>query len=464
MQRGFRLCVCPPSSRNKRLACLLNRVGEVILKIDFTSKITDAPSSDSTDFIRPLGAFEEIYQLYTQTGPRGFAYAAEIVGPTTIDAWRKAIDQIQQSQPFFSACIEPNPGGKPYFRHVEGVSIPMRVLNGISEHRWETEIAKEVFEPFSGDVAPLVRAVIIHEPARSIVIIAAHHSISDGMSMTVVLRDLVRALSGETIDRYPVLPSQEESFAIFGPSSASAAESEPAAAQPSGPPLVLRQEDTEPPTVESLRLDSELTTRLAERARVEGTTMHSAICSAVLQAGRKGSRAWNEKPVRVFSTIDTRKICGVGDTSALYFLGGISPIEPGLQAGFWDLARRITAELAGPRSREGLKMSCQALANVASQGLDMASTLQFLTHAFAFEIIVSNVGKLPFSSDYGALRLRSIWGSSFLTGAVDEQIVGVGTIDECLHVLYTSYTPIPSFLENMKSLLSEACVLGSRTD
>lgn len=399
-------------------------------------------------FIRSLGAFEEIYWLYTQTGPRGFAYAAEIMGSATVSAWRKAIDQIQQSQPFFSVCIAHNPGGRPYFHHVEGAPIPMRVLNGISEHPWEVEIAKEVFEPFSGDMAPLVRPVLIHEPARSIFIIAAHHSISDGMSMTVVLRDMVRALLGETIDPYPVLPSQEESFGITKPSSAGSGS---AAASPNGPPLVLRQKDTEPPIVKSLRLDSELTRCLAERARVEDTTVHGAICSAVLKAGRQGSSAWSEKPVRVFSDINTRKACEAGDSSAMYFLGGISPIEPGLQAGFWDLARRFTAELAGPRSREGLAIGCQALTDVVSQGLDPVSVLPFLTHAFAFEVIISNVGRLPFSNDYGVLHLKSIWGSSFLTGAMDEQIVGVGTTDECLHVLYTSYTPIPSFVENIKN-------------
>ena len=401
---SLKSCCLLKQTLSKHLLCV---------KIDLALKATNALSSNPTGFIRSLGAFEEIYWLFTQTGPKGFAYAAEIEGRTTVDAWRKAIDRVQQSQPFFSVCIEPNKGGKPYFRYVAGVagaSILMRVLNGASEHRWETEMAKEVFEPFSGDEAPLVRTVLIHDRDRSIFIIAAHHSISDGMSMTVVLRDRVRALSGEAIDRYPVLPSQEEAFGITGPSPVPSADSEPAPAQAAGPPLVLREGDTEPPAIESLRFDSDLTARLAERARAEGTTVHGAICSAVLQAGRKGSRTWSEKPVRVFSDINTRKACEVGDTSAMYFLGGISPIEPGLQVGFWDLARRFIAELAGPRSRDGLKSACQALTDVASQGLDRASASQFLTHAFAFEVIISNVGKLPFSSHYGALRLRSIWG------------------------------------------------------
>jgi len=101
---------------------------------------------------------------------------------------------------------------------------------------------------------------------------------------------------------------------------------------------------------------------------------------------------------------------------------------------------------------------------VVSQRLDPASASTFITNALAFEVLVSNVGKLPFSSGYGALRLKSVWGSSLLTGMLDEQIVGVATVDECLHVLYTSYTPIPSFLENMKNLLSGACVSVSKAD
>jgi hypothetical protein len=71
--------------------------------------------------------------------------------------------------------------------------------------------------------------------------------------MTVVLRDLVRALLGEAIHCYPVLPSQEEAFGITGPSPAPSADSEQTAAQPAGP-LVLREGNAQPPVIESLRL------------------------------------------------------------------------------------------------------------------------------------------------------------------------------------------------------------------
>jgi hypothetical protein len=50
--------------------------------------------------------------------------------------------------------------------------------------------------------------------------------------------------------------AREEAIGITWPSPARAAEAEPAPAQPAGPPLVLREGSTEPPAIESLRLDS----------------------------------------------------------------------------------------------------------------------------------------------------------------------------------------------------------------
>jgi hypothetical protein len=143
------------------------------------------------------------------------------------------------------------------------------------------------FRVLSGDEAPLVPTLLFHEPDRSIFIIAAHHSISDGMSMTVILRDLIRAgrvkllIATRCSARkrwrleslgHPRLPLLTLNRLL-----------------PAGPPLVLREGDTEPPAIESLRLDSDLTARLAERVPVEGTTVPGAICSACMTPGRSRS-------------------------------------------------------------------------------------------------------------------------------------------------------------------------------
>jgi hypothetical protein len=68
--------------------------GDSALKIDSELKGANALSSNPTGFVCSLGAFEEIYWLFSQTRPKGFAYAAEIEGRTIVDAWLKALDQV----------------------------------------------------------------------------------------------------------------------------------------------------------------------------------------------------------------------------------------------------------------------------------------------------------------------------------------------------------------------------------
>jgi len=66
----------------------------------------------------------------------------------------------------------------------------------------------------------------------------------------------------------------------------------------------------EPFTVQSLRLDAALTSRIRERARTEETTFHGALCSAVIHAARMTSPAWSQETMRLLSPINARKQCG----------------------------------------------------------------------------------------------------------------------------------------------------------
>jgi hypothetical protein len=138
-------------------------------------------------YVRSLGPFEELYWLYSQRGPRGFAYAMEVEGTTSVSAWRQGLAAFQQSQPLFNVAIEPNPGGVPFFREVEKVEIPLRVVDGLSGQSWVEEMAREVNTPIPGDPAPLMRAVLLQDATRSVLIVTTHHSISDGISMSAAL-------------------------------------------------------------------------------------------------------------------------------------------------------------------------------------------------------------------------------------------------------------------------------------
>jgi hypothetical protein len=71
----------------------------------------------------------------------------------------------------------------------------------------------------------------------------------------------------------------------------------------------------------------------------------------------------------------------------------------------------------------------------------------------ACEGMVSNLGVLPFGTSFGAFKLESLWGPSVLVGIEGEQMIGVATLNGAMHLLHTSYTPIPKLLQTMESAL-----------
>jgi hypothetical protein len=419
------------------------------------AKEQEIPSS-TNDFVRYLGAFEHLHWLFSRSGPRAFAYAIEVTGKTTVDQWRTALDALQLSQPFFSVRIDVDDDKRPYFRQVDGSPIPMRVLDGRLTSSWEAEMGREVSTMVSADHAPLLRTVLIHDSERSVFIVTAHHSISDGVSMAAALCDLVRALSGNQLERRLVLPSPEDSLGIVSAISTGRDQTEQPVAK-GNDRTGFAQSYVEPFTVQSLRLDAALTSRIRKRARTEETTLHGALCSAVIRAARMTLPAWRQETMRLLSPINARNQCGVGNTSSMCIGAAIIPIAPGQEFDLWSLARRIKREHAGPVSRAGLTLALQMISDAVANLSDVAAALDFIEPVFAYQVAVSNVGELLSAGKETAIRITSMWGPSNLLGFEGEQLVGAVTVNESLHLLYTAYSPIIHFVEEVRATLIAMC-------
>jgi Condensation domain len=239
----------------------------------------------STSVVRPLGSLEQLFYLLDQVSPTHFAVTAQIKGRTRIVAWRAALDSLQLRHPLFSVCIDIDEESKPYFRHVADAPIPLRVMEGRVPSDWESEIEKELALPFQAETAPLVPAVLLHDTNEAVFTLTAHHSIADGMSLSYAIRDTLRALSGQSIKRLPVLPPQEELFGRIDRTAMASTREAPDEYR-SGPPAVYRKRDDSRPRIHRLALTAETSRRLRERSREEGTTVHGALCAALLLAGR----------------------------------------------------------------------------------------------------------------------------------------------------------------------------------
>jgi hypothetical protein len=379
----------------------------------------------------------------------------EVTGTTTVKQWRAALDALQLSQPFFSVLIDVDNDNRPYFRRVNGSPIPMRVLDGKFAASWEDEMGKEVSTMIPADHAPLLRTVLIHEAERSIFIITAHHSISDGVSMAAALCDLARALSGEQLKRRTMLPSPEH---LLGVSNTSAVRDQTERAIAKGNARIrFARSYIEPFTVESLRLDKALTGSIRKRARAEETTLHGALCAAVIRTSRTISSAWGQETIRLLSPINVRNQCEVDDTSSMCIGAAIIPVAPGQELDLWSLARSIKLEHAGPRSRAGLTLALQMISDAVTEISDVDGALDFIEPIFAYQVAVSNVGELLRPRKASAVRITSMWGPSNLLGFEGEQLVGAITVNDCLDLLHTAYSPLPHLLKGLRATLIAMC-------
>ena len=171
-----------------------------------------------SDVIRPLDTFEHLFWLIDQnrpvhfavTAPVHFAVTAQVSGETSVRDWREALALLQERHSLLSVSVEGKPDVVPWFRQVKTAPIPLRVVHGDPQSRWEAEVAEELATPFDPRHAPLVRAVLIHATDNAAFTLVAHHAIADGMSLAYAVRDTLRALSGAVLEPLPSAPSLEE--------------------------------------------------------------------------------------------------------------------------------------------------------------------------------------------------------------------------------------------------------------
>jgi NRPS condensation-like uncharacterized protein len=459
---GARTHIGRPVLRN---GSLVNSQGMKFNKSESLDGVASAsrstrPTGHSPVILRPLGAIEQFLWLLDQNSPRHFVLAAEIEGPTTVDGWRRALDLVQQRHPFWSVCIETNENSTPYFRQVVGAPIPVRLVTGDDARlRWESEIGRELALAFDAQQAPLLRAVLLHSAHRSIYLLAAHHSVADGLSLAFAMRDTLEALAGKPMNPLPVIGTSEELLGITRDTVNREATTNNANSIPTGKPATYLQRDGSLPQVEGLRLTPELTDELRRRARQEGTTVHGALCSALGLAFKQLCAEANRDPIRIWSPIDIRKRLGLGEDCAMLAISKIVFVEPQGLATFWDVARDATTSLAAACTLDGMMAFASGLHQTVLNGLDAKTGAQIMAQRFAYEICLTNLGNLPYETSFGELKLVGVWGPSVLAGFAGAQTIGAATTNGSLCLLHASYTPVKSLLGLTQEMLVSACSL-----
>lgn len=163
---------------------------------------------------RPLGTNEKVFWVLDQKNNTQFAIAAELVGNATDRAWREAIDSLQNRHPNLSTRISGNSYQTAKIENVDGCKIPLRIIYAKTGEDWTSIVEEELNDPLDLSVAPLVRAVLVQQSGKTIFIFVSNHSISDGMSVALVIRDVLNVLSGQNIGRLSAIPSLDEIIGV----------------------------------------------------------------------------------------------------------------------------------------------------------------------------------------------------------------------------------------------------------
>jgi hypothetical protein len=294
---------------------------------------------------------------------------------------------------------------------------------------------------------------LLHEPHSATISLTVHHSIADGLSVALIVRDILEALSGKPLETLPVPQPQEHLCPPPTIQSTELGSEEPEATAPPSAPGTALKRDRSLLCVRGLRLPAELSNRLRERSRREGTTVHGALVAALVFAGRDIHREWREASVRVVSPVNNRTILGRGDDCALSIIFPIGSYNPKPPTQFWEIARSVRDDLADMRTPGGLSAVFSGFDRLISSKPGVQGIAQFELQVCACEMMVSNLGVLPFEPVFGDLRLDALWGPSVFVGIEGEQMIGAATVRGTIHLLHSSYTPIPSLLETTEQVL-----------
>jgi len=419
-------------------------------------EVSIMPAIESKTEVRALGAREHMFWLMDQKHPVHLTVTAEVKGFTKVQSWRDALDAVQKRHPVLSTSIKRNEEGQPALYQVDAAPIPLRVVDGSVQGHWELD--REMALPFTLEQAPLIRTVLIHKPQSAVLIIIAHHAIADGMALVSLIRDLLQVLSGEQIEAFSFSSSGEELVKKL-PKREEIVQAEASqAGAPQAEPALYREDDGLAPRASARKLDENLTAALRERARREGITVQGALCAALVLAGRKTSSTWRKQSVRVMSPINARAHLRAGEACGLYLgAGAMIPFQPGDSSDFWELARFAKQKISPSQTFQSLSASLHGLEAIMTKDMEVETAAQIAAGAFARELMVSNLGQMPYESKFGKLKLEAVWGPTALQGLDGEQNVGIATTNGALRLLHASYSLIPDLLENTELILRAAC-------
>lgn len=372
--------------------------------------------------IRPLSPIEQTVWRMSRGASLNFTTIARVRGQITPAMLRRGIDLTQARHPYFRVAIDGSDQAEPWFVEAEGGAIALEV----SSEPWLEVVQRELHRTIE-DSGPLARVVWVPFEGGGRVLLTLHHSISDGKSGAFAMRDILLGASGVGPEELPVLddiqPVDERVAPIAqgwrgrrGVLGFVAREfwRDAFSGKPKPPRYDELPRCTERTTMLLPReFEPEFVSRLAARARAEGTSVHGALLAAIAIAVVR-DRNEDSAVVSVGSPIDLRETLNPPVDEDVGFYISMIPYRRRLTGAedLWDIAREIKVQLiAGKEAqREHVLANAMPLVDAMIRGKgrtpnDFVHTWEKLVQSTAG---LTNLGRLNIRTDFGSFSAEAV--------------------------------------------------------
>lgn len=388
-----------------------------------------------------LSNMERAFWLLDRGHPFNGVQVVSLRGPLTRDLLLAGLRRVEAQHPAMRVRVVPVVAGdeRRLLLTDEGAApIPLRIVPRKSEHTWQEVVTEELNQRFATSSDYLTRAIWVRGETESELIFAQHHVTCDALSINYAVRDLLNEmhalLRGESkievqsLLLRPSLPSLLPQkargwrrlfymLAFFY---------KHVLKRPLRRARKLPIEQFAPPEARRSRLvHRELaateTRELAEVARREGTTVHAALCAAMLLSAGEVAFALAENS-------PSRRRVTMGCATAVSLRRELSPPvheemglyvsqvttfhritdEQGAPLSLWQLARQIKAQLSRTMENGEQYLTLPLIGLFIPRGKNPGPRfIRRFDGGSPAALAVTNIGPLPIPLIYGPFVIKN---------------------------------------------------------
>jgi NRPS condensation-like uncharacterized protein len=420
--------------------------------------------------IRKLGLVEHLFETLHSMGAMLYVNIVRFQGALSYDFLRTAIDLLQKRHPLLQVYLQKSDNGL-YFRADSTPIIPLKVIERQHDQQWIEIAEDELCRKFASEVEPLCRITLLQKSEKLTVnelIVTFHHAIADGISALHFIHELLsyyqQLVEGITIlpmESLPLLPSLEQLLETYLAESDTQIIPSPTSQSPA---LIVEQ--IAPVCDRRTRLvtyefNQGLTSKIKNRCRREQTTVHGALCAAMVLACVRQLSSKEPVLVACGSSVNLRASC-VPAPEPNYLGCFVSSITTNhyteQNIHFWTLARECESNVRMLNSHKVPHLLASSKELVNKYQASFLTQLSEHNMGRSNTTHVSNLGQFDFKASYGSIYLESFYFATGLNLVGTCFWLGAVTVHQKLCCTFTYVDPLIS-MKTAESLVDSVIMI-----